>query len=486
MPEQLAEMLNAASKFNEPDFWSGLLRGFDKVQNLWKSYSVMSPGFHWRNNLGSFIQNAMDGVDYEVYGFVHRVHRAARKARRKARKEGREATREEIIEGVYQDKKLPREVKDAYADSVNMGIGKTGQVNMEVNSGISLFPQGGRFERLPVLGRLAKPSSANPFSPEFWPSRVSRDVVGESMESWHREAAFIDTYMKTGGDSSEAFARTMKLHFDYADMSAVERSVMRRLMPFYLWNRRNLSLQLGFIVSQPARVNRYWRVKANIEAMSQEEDQPVPAYFFTRMGIRMPESYKLPFANPLFGDSPDGRAYAVPDLPLNSLFELQDPDQYVAHISPMLKTPYEFLRSRRMWKDIPLSDEYQPMPRGLTVIPGLVPVLEKLPLGPWSIQRDEDGKPMMRERYAYALESQIPVLGQLRRLAPDPDDPAYGERQLQSWLSWAMGINFRTNIYWESRSELFARWNRFQDEMERLDRAGYDPAEAEQKALKVL
>lgn len=88
--------------------------------------------------------------------------------------------------------------------------------------------------------------------------------ASEKREEWGRFANFLD-YMqthagelKTHADwerlTNEAAARTRKYGIDYADLTAMERNVMKRVVPFYTWQRKNIPLQLESILTHPGKV----------------------------------------------------------------------------------------------------------------------------------------------------------------------------------------------------------------------------------------
>jgi hypothetical protein len=44
--------------------------------------------------------------------------------------------------------------------------------------------------------------------------------------------------------------------FDYADLSDFEAQVLRRIVPFYVWSRNNIPLQVRAIMLEPGKVDR--------------------------------------------------------------------------------------------------------------------------------------------------------------------------------------------------------------------------------------
>jgi hypothetical protein len=71
----------------------------------------------------------------------------------------------------------------------------------------------------------------------------------------HRENAVrLETYVKhrqAGADMFEAAAKTLRVHFDYSDLSDFEKVIMRNMILFYTWLRKNSMLQVGGLLTRP-------------------------------------------------------------------------------------------------------------------------------------------------------------------------------------------------------------------------------------------
>jgi hypothetical protein len=74
--------------------------------------------------------------------------------------------------------------------------------------------------------------------------------VGNAVELDNRMAAFIGL-TKQGWDPTAAANRVKELHIDYGDLTAFEKSVMRRVMPFYTYTRKMLPLMLDEMIHNP-------------------------------------------------------------------------------------------------------------------------------------------------------------------------------------------------------------------------------------------
>ena len=79
-----------------------------------------------------------------------------------------------------------------------------------------------------------------------------------------------------------------KYLFDYGDISPFERSVLKRVMPFYTWSRKNIPLQFEAIALHPDKINKINIAKENIQAANNvqvPDPSEVPSYVVDGMPI---------------------------------------------------------------------------------------------------------------------------------------------------------------------------------------------------------
>lgn len=416
LPEDMVEALTAATRLKEPGALRKVLSIFDGVQNLWKGYATTSPGFLNRNLMGGVFNNFLADLDPQAYKHYRRLAMDQRAA--KGGVVGR-------VAGAYPSSKGDVWA-EAYEAARTAGILTGGQSVGE------------------VAARLGHGMSLNPLTTDFAPVRLVRKG-SEGVENFLRGSLFMDVYVKTGGDVDAAIAAVNKYHFDYDDLSAVERSVMRRLVPFYTWTRKNLPLQIEMMARNPKAYNRFTQAKNNIEFLSAEEES-VPGYFEENFGIRLPWSRQ------------GGNVYYLPDLPFANMAEMLEPNQVVGNLSPFIKTPFELWAGKQAWQDIPFNDKPVPVSPFIQAIPGLMPALEQIN---WAT-RNANGEWVMKDRHMHAITNWMPTLGQARRLLPA--EAKYQQRALTSWLSF-FGAGLRTNTAAEKQN---AEWRKYFDLKKKL------------------
>lgn len=428
----LLDGLKAATIMSGPESIRPSLRMYDKVLNMWKSYALSTPGTVMRNIFGGVFNNWLAAdlkfTDYTSFMAAHKAF------------------------GTKAFDKLPEDIRTAYRAVREGGLLTGGGTSLEI-------------ER-----RLATGVSMKPWSPDFFYTRTFR-AGQEEAENMLRGTLAMRT-MRDGGSLDNAIDQVFKYHFDYDDLSSMERSVFRRVIPFYTWTRKNLPLMLEEMVRQPQKFTRFYQLKNEVELYSPQETI-VPSYFTEEMAVR------LPFT---FGQGQDeSRAYMLPDLPFTSLNDVSDPSVALSQVSPFIKTPIEYAFGRQFFKGLPLRDSYQPVPAAMAapmrVIPGVVPLLEAT----GKLQKNADGSLAMKQKDLYVLEQFLPVYGKARRLFPS--EAQYDNRLATTWLSWAFGLGLRTNTAQDRRNEASRRIRARFEDLSSLEELGYIPEGTKQPRL---
>jgi hypothetical protein len=109
----------------------------------------------------------------------------------------------------------------------------------------------------------------NPINEDkFAPYAVGRKV-GSYVENQARLTNFI-THLKKGMSPEEAAEMTNKFLFDYSDLSDFEHRIMKNIIPFYAWARKNVPLQLEQMMKQP---EKYIATNSAYNQLDQDETE---------------------------------------------------------------------------------------------------------------------------------------------------------------------------------------------------------------------
>lgn len=423
---ETAKALKEFMERSAPKEVGAFLKTHDALLARWKAYSLLSPGFHIRNWLGGRWNNWMAGVD----------HGTARKFARATYhhwKGGADAV----------GKAMGPEWQHIFEEADRLSIWGH---NVPDLADVDMTSRSGLGRR--IADKLGVQSG--PGLDRFDPTSLDNAALklnlsaGEKVERQLRGELFADRILK-GFSSEAALEDVIKYHFDYAELSHVEGTVLKRLVPFYTWTRKNFPLQIGNFIANPAKFNHWTAAKRNLE-LGTPKDAVVPAYFDRLMGVRTPFDTN--------GGSP---IYVTPDLPITRLGETITPKAALESVSPLLKLPIEVSTNHSFFTDRPLiskGEGAQPIPTAFKPLAPLFAALGGV-AGMPKVERSADGAYLMDRLEAYKVEQALPLLGRLRRLFPN--EKRYQDRVVTTWLSTLAGVSGRTLTPDEIAQELAAR-----------------------------
>lgn len=441
-PEWIVEGLAEGTKFMGPDALRGVIRAYDKFTNLWKAYAMLTPGFHFRNTFGGFFNNWTDGIDMGRY----REYLSLAKPYNRARRSGMEHA-DALLALKKAHPNDPEGVR-IFTEIIESGI-LTGGQSREMIIHTAL---GGNWKPWSADNKLLQASTAGITGPG------GRHLPGtENVENFLRGAVAIDT-MRKGGDLNAAIDRVYKLHFDYDDLSQFERGVMRRIIPFYTWTRKNMPLQIEQFLTNPKAYTRLMAIERNIE-LGVEEEEVVPSWFEDNL-VTIHTPWKL--------GKGENKAdvYLMPDLPYKDITRTLSPRQIMSMTNPIIKTPLELWAGKQFFSDIPFKGTYQAAPESWNKM-GVTDALGAI----GKAKQGADGKWMMTDRTAYVVEQFLPLMGRARRALPSEDK--YKDRQMTSMMSMLFGVGARTNTTADKEGELYRRNKELEQQAKLLESLGY-------------
>ncbi len=169
------------------------------------------------------------------------------------------------------------------------------------------------------------------------PSLAAGRMLGTNIEDTMRGAQWL-AEVRSGATPEVAAEAVNRLHFDYDALTGFERNVMRRLMPFYTFSRKNLPLQVETLATRPGIINAQHR------PFGQDQDRGyIPDYlaagaaiptgperdgkrqYISKLGLPAEEAFeRLKFKG------------GLPDLGATAL-------DYMGQLNPLIKGPLEQL-----------------------------------------------------------------------------------------------------------------------------------------------
>jgi len=464
--QMFEEALMAGAKLHDFDEVGKFLKGYRQLANWWKSQAVTTPGFIIRNLMGGMWINSMvAGVEFGTHSKVIGMTKAAASAgngdvlagmRQLAASDG--PVRLEGISGLGGARKAGAEdFRDLLElmESGSVGSGQSwSEIITNVDQAAVLRPYQRRQGKLggaqSGLGAGWTEGTWKPWSADFKMSRAIRSQ-NERAEFVLRASVGMDTLAK-GGDVASAYRNITKYHFDYGDITNVERRI-KDVIPFYTWQKNVIPVLLESMGRKPQSWGRLLQVKKELELHSPQQGL-VPDYFGENMGIRLP--FKIPGIK-------GGRVYALPDLPFRDFQRyLKEPTSPIRgpleSAFPWVKLPAEMWATKQTFADIPFMERYQQVP-SWGKIPGLMPILGGL----GKAKKAKDGTWVMKDNDIYAVDQFVPFFGRMRRMLPNEE--AKQRRLMTTWVSTIFGGGFRVNDPFEKRSQFIRDQKKFANDM---------------------
>ena len=242
-------------------------------------------------------------------------------------------------------------------------------------------------------------SEVTPFGTKFMKEK------GRWIEQHSRFVLAYDG-VASGMTPQQASARVKRYLIDYQDISSLD-SVMRQIVPFWMWTSRNFPMQLQNMWTKPRSYQIFNSLKRN---MSDDEEGDIVPDWMVKAG-----AFKLPFGTDL---------YATPDIGFNrlgqQLEEFVTPSKYMANVNPLIRVPLELMNDKQYFGGKQFSKNPVEVSGGSSEF--LQPLLQMLGYG----QTTPEGKNFVSDKAYYALTSLLPTLSQAERLIPSKTSAAGG------------------------------------------------------------
>lgn len=289
----LENMASMAATLPSPMGLRMVAESVREAEKWWKgAATVARPTFVPRNIMGGIVNGLLIGVGPRQYAFVNRHAHTLRR----------------LVEGgMLPDdaiRQLPAKVRPYFE-----ALWESKLLHKSFSHTL---------EGLQSATRIG--SKVNPFSHANYAFKAGGRFM-ETSEDFLRAAAFVRWY-DPNNPATMRLAKEMALavHFDYSSLTKLETSI-KRFVPFFIWTRRNIPLQLRAMVEQPGHLMRFVHLKENIEAELSRENNWVDELKFARspylsffsVGTGLVFDADTPFWQRLIID---------PDLPLADIEEI--------------------------------------------------------------------------------------------------------------------------------------------------------------------
>lgn len=324
--------------------------GFDAVTSLFKrSVTGLFAPFHIRNYVSGNIQN------FEVLGKDVFKPKNIAIGQKIAYLMGKgEKLPSGVIEVGGKTQKFS-EVMKPFVDRFSGDTFYNADFDMALKSGGELKQVGKVFSKQ----RVKETVKTLGLGQEAIPFKIGRGI-GQFIEHQQKATAYI-TALGQGKSIPDALKLAENAGFDYRALTRFESQIMRRLVPFYSFTRKNIGLQLETLGENPQRINQVLKFFGNIgEPLSEEEKKNLPSYIQESIGIKLPDTKE--------GLKQYISSFGTPIEAFTQLFGSNRILRAISQTNPLIKAPIEIgigkdsFRQRDL-KDVYTANEYKLAPQ---------------------------------------------------------------------------------------------------------------------------
>jgi len=327
-PEVAGEISRTTIQYINPKQAQTFIKMFDSMQNLWKRWTLAPfPKYHLRNIVGNTWNNFLADVSPQNYPKAQAIQMYG-KFKGKGNILEKTAIRELQGLGITTDM-----ANDIITQAEKTGVLGRGWYGGDIETTIE--------QSLKGSGIIQKGMA-----------------FGSTIENNARLAHFLDRVDKAGmlkrgmsisDDVALKSASSVKKYlFDYGDLTAFEKQVMKRLMPFYTWTRKNVPLQLENIWTQPqkfALLSPMLKVRDPEELLKLKYASP---QLYERLPVELQRTTNTITYVPLEGLIPAGDLVKL-GTSMQDLSRGEMPDFFVELLSPYLRAPIEMKMNKSFY-----------------------------------------------------------------------------------------------------------------------------------------
>lgn len=312
---------------------SRFLQIFDRVTHLIKiNQTAVLPAFHTRNKLSNMF-NSFLGTGYDAFSWDFQ-----KQTFDVIKKQGN-------VEGALKITRPDGTIdaiqwKDLYQEAFAHGAITEGFFAKDIGAGAS---QTGVIKGLPA--------KFDPTDTKSFFLYKKGTEIGSFIEMHDRFTHFA-SQVRQGKTFAEAAESTNKFLLDYSDLTAFEQRVMKRIIPYYTWIKKNALLQLEMMMEQPKVYQGVGKIMTNVEHMNNEDE---------RIDKRFVSHFAQSWVQTPFTTSDGQPILFNPNLPFMDLTRIPDPfnikestQTLFTQTNPILKTPIEQIMNKNYFFDAPI------------------------------------------------------------------------------------------------------------------------------------
>ena len=320
----ILDLIGRSTSKTETNMFYQMLRG---VNNIFKKFSLLTPGFHLRNLTGNYTNVYLSGVKMGEYNneIVNAINSV---------KKGRDVFKRATVEGIDALSSADKVIYNTYKDFIESGF---------YNVSYELFDLPDLVEK----GFTGKKKLDKNIIGKFIEKNADYNNAADSM---YRLALLEyakknpEIYIKRGLQTPTDLVRLVL--FDPNDLSKTEQIYLKQLVPFYTFMKKNLVYQMQNLFEQPNKYNKVAKAVRSAWSAQGIDQDDVERY--------KTENFWIPAIK-----KKNGEYVAIKlNLPIGDLGEfLDNPLQKVlASTTPAIRAPFEIATNTQTYTGLPIEE----------------------------------------------------------------------------------------------------------------------------------
>lgn len=364
MNKNLERLIKIASREQEPKH---MLEFMDSLNNMFKSNKLLSPGFQLRNIFGNTSNMVLGGVPlHKAVGGMPAANKAIKNGekmlKRIAQGEVLSAKEMKSLENFMEFSKhgfveygnkmhdIPEHLLNRNVERSKFGKKLAANKKAEalqgrIDAGLEVATEAATKQSMEFQDIITSPQYAMDKLKKFNMDLNQQGDLTARMTLWTYAKDNPDWLIQNGYDSPEQAVRMIL--FEYDDLSVVEQDVIKKIVPFYTFTKKNLAFQIQNLGKNTKKysqtIKAFDSLWGTLDLDAEERDM-----------------YKIEnFWIPIPGIKDDGTYYAIKSsLPLGDVGEfLETPLQRaVSATAPVVRAPFEMAMNKQAFSGMSISD----------------------------------------------------------------------------------------------------------------------------------
>ena len=266
------------------------IQNYDQFMRFWKTFALITPGYHMRNFFGNMTNSFMAGMPMSLQGvYMFRTSSDFTQYRQVLK----------MLQRGEDVSNLPRRVVEAFKRVDDYFRSGASQSHRGVRD-LEIIKEGIRIARGQERNVAQKVGDAL-LNFNYKSAEMMDDMQRYSLYRWSYDNAGrssrVRAAQKAGASlnevealrKSEAYRKVSEALFDYSHLTPFEQEYMKRLFPFYTFMKNNLIFQAKSFFERPQQYGKLYRsYKYYTEDMTGMQLEDLPNYMTDNLWLPMP------------------------------------------------------------------------------------------------------------------------------------------------------------------------------------------------------